>query len=92
MNAKVFIVFEVFEANEPDSPVAICSSLDEAKKLFPHRLWCLIRYNENGYQWTDAITMQTLQVSRKYSRPTPYYEEVEMNTEFGILRSNKTIA
>jgi hypothetical protein len=91
---SVFLVLECSDPYEPDGTLAVCTSEDVAKRLFPRRLWKHVErknlgptfpgssYNREIDIYVDLITGKTKEDSSDgTSRPNPRIEEVELDVK-----------
>lgn len=77
---EVIVVHEFSDPYEPPSILSICSSVYEAKKLFP-KLYSSRQDEHGDYIYTELHTEEEIICSR-YSlmNPEPFIERYELNT------------
>lgn len=93
--SNIFLVNTVDDPYCADNTVAVCTSLDEAKKLFPKKLWRQVSHREGDRSlpfsdplWSNEYVYECVNCGERMSthddleRPSPYVEEVPLNTRF----------
>lgn len=78
---KVYTVNDFSDPYEPAFQIAVCTSMEEVMKLGLKHLWKIetsSTYSDS--KCTDLITGEVKMVSRYSFIPTPFIEEVELNT------------
>ena len=92
---NIFLINEVGDPYEMDSTVAVTTSIEEAKKLFPKKLWREVsrREGNSGAVWPDPArhdeyvfecvnSGDKVTIRDLLERPSPYVAEMPLNTIF----------
>lgn len=86
---SVFVVFEVDDPYVSDGTLAICSSFEKAKELFPQSLWRHVKTDRVPCYpgsttmtardtWENLYSLKT-RVTDGIDRPSPYVEEITLD-------------
>lgn len=87
--AKIILVNDIGDPYEAGYTIAVCTSLEKTKELFPNGVWNLDP-NGDKDRYNRPITYENLITGERRNSdnigcpPTPYIEEVELDTKFYI--------
>lgn len=76
----VFLVSEFSDPYEPPFQMAICTSLEEIMKLGLKNIWLWGKETNGETLCKDLITGEERIIKKYNSLPTPFLEEVKLNT------------
>lgn len=82
---KLYQVMQCNDPYEPDETLAVCTSLESAKNLFPTQLCQIVEgsQTQKGREWINLHTGEKEFIKNFPGRPhKPFIEEIETDVKF----------